>query len=210
MSANLPSILNLIETIQAYFLKRTVADDPAGREAARVLALLEPLPLLEGRFSRSQHPSIRHLDAALIAGSHATAGLLDAIRPVALDLPWRYSYATRDDAPGLEHNMAFAEIIGPEAPFKSEKVCLGITLIGPNTLYPSHVHPAIELYYVAAGTATWIANGVSSLNSPGAFILHPPEVVHAMQTRQDPLLAVYSWSGADVKTLSAYTPFTSP
>jgi hypothetical protein len=144
-----------------------------------------------------------------MAGSNLTSDLLAAIRPVAFDLPWRYSYATRDDAPGLEDNMAFAEIIGPEAPFKSSSVCLGLTLIGPETLYPSHEHPAIELYYVAAGTATWIANGIPGLNPPGTFILHPSQIVHAMQTHREPLLAVYSWSGEDVKTLSAYTPFTN-
>jgi hypothetical protein len=209
MSSNLPFILKLIGTIQTHLQQRTVTDDAVGKEAARVLELLESLPLIEGTFSRSSHPSTRYLNAAFEAGNASTVNLLDAIRPVALDLPWRYSYAKRDDAPGLEDRIAFAEIIGPEAPFKSQKICLGLTLIGPNTLYPSHVHPAIELYYVAAGTTSWIASGVSTLNCPGTFILHHSMVVHAMQTHLEPLLAVYSWSGEDVKTLSAYAPFRS-
>jgi mannose-6-phosphate isomerase-like protein (cupin superfamily) len=210
VSAYLPSVLNLIETIQGCLQQRMVTDDDVGKEAARILTLLEPLPSQEGDFSRSSHPSTRHLDAALTVRNASTTGLLAAIRPIAFDLPWRYSYARRADAPGLEDNMAFAEIIGPEAPFKSQKVCLGLTLIGPDTLYPPHVHPAIELYYVAAGTASWIMNGVSTLNRPGAFILHPSKAIHAMQTHMEPLLAVYSWSGEDVKTLSEYAPFTSP
>ena len=124
---------------------------------------------------------------------------------MAYDLTWRYSYSKRDDAPGLEANMSFAEIIGPEAPFKSRKVCLGMTLIGPHQWYPAHAHPAIELYEVVAGIAIWVANDVARLNPPGTFILHPSQTIHAMQTHNDPLLAVYSWTGEDVITLSTYT-----
>ena len=204
-STNLPAILALIEVIKLHFQRRQAKSDAVSEEINRVLSLLEPLPLLVGAFQRNHHPSTRHLEVALQPGNSSTADLLAAIRPVACDLPWRYSYAKRDDAPGLEDNMAFAEIIGPEAPFESDRVCFGLTLIGPETLYPAHEHPAIELYYVVAGTATWTADGVSSRNAPGAFILHPSQVVHAMQTHREPLLAVYSWSGADVKTLSAYT-----
>jgi hypothetical protein len=198
-------ILALVETIKIHFRRRQYLSDAVGEEIGRVLALLEPLPPLTGSFSRSDHPSTRHLEAALAGGGESTADLLAAIRPVVYDLPWRYSYAKRDDKPGLEDNMAFAEIIGPEAPYPSDRVCLGLTLIGPETLYPVHTHPAIELYSVAAGTATWTADGVATRNVPGAFILHPSQIVHAMQTHREPLLAVYSWSGADVKTLSAYT-----
>jgi mannose-6-phosphate isomerase-like protein (cupin superfamily) len=179
--------------------------DVVAQEAARVLALLNPLPALTGSFPRSEHPSTRHLESAFASGDSATAALLATIRPVVFHLPWRYSYAKRSDARGLEDNMAFAEIIGPEAPYVSERVCLGLTLIGPNTFYPPHLHPAIELYYVVAGEATWTANGVSIRNPPGAFILHGSQVVHAMRTHQQPLLAVYTWSGDDIRTTSAYT-----
>jgi hypothetical protein len=41
---------------------------------------------------------------------------------------------------------------------------------------------------------------------PGAFILHPSQAIHAMQTHAEPLLAIYTWSGADVRTASVYTP----
>jgi hypothetical protein len=205
MSTQERSMFDLLGIIRKHLQRRQAPVDAVGKEAAKVLSLLEPLPALVGTFSRSTHPSTRHLDAAFQAGNASTADLLAAIRPVAFDLPWRYSYAERNDAPGLEDKMAFAEIIGPEAPFKSQSICIGLTLIGPETLYPSHAHPAIELYYVAAGTAAWIANGISSRNPPASFILHPSQTVHAMQTYREPLLAVYSWSGEDVKTLSTYT-----
>ena len=205
MSSNLPLILNLIAAIQTNFRQHKSADDAVNREIAKVLSLLEVLPPLEGSFPRSSHPVTRHLDAAFASGSDATEKLLSAIRPVAYDLPWKYNYARRDDAPGLENTMGFAEIIGPEAPFRSKSVCLGLTLIGAETLYPTHFHPAIELYYVTAGTATWTADGSSRDKAPGTYILHPSKIVHAMRTHKEPLLAVYSWSGDDVETLSSYS-----
>jgi hypothetical protein len=198
-------ILQLIEAMKLRLNQRAAIADDVGQEAARVLALLNPLPALTGTFPKSEHPSTRHLETAFAISDDTTDDLLAAVRGVAFHLPWRYSYAKRIDALGLEDNMAFAEIIGPDAPYVSERVCLGLTLIGPNTFYPPHRHPAIELYYVVAGEATWTANGASRRNSSSAFILHRSQVVHAMQTHQEPLLAVYTWSGEDIRSSSVYT-----
>ncbi len=107
------SILQFVEVIKLRLSQRAVMPDGVGQEAARVLALLNPLPVLTGTFPRSEHPSTLHLETAFASGGDTTATLLSAIRPVAFHLPWRCSYATRSDAPGLEKNIAFAEIIGP-------------------------------------------------------------------------------------------------
>jgi mannose-6-phosphate isomerase-like protein (cupin superfamily) len=205
MPANIPSrVHSLIASVKAAYVQRQTADDAVGREIKKILSLLEPLPGLTGRFPRNTHAATRHIKAALQSGNQSTQALLDAIGQVIRFLPWRYSYPPRDDAPGLGQNIAFAEITGPEAPFRSNSVCLGLTLIGPETLYPAHRHPAIELYLVAAGTATWTMDGVSRDNPPGAYILHPSQAVHAMRTHAEPLLAVYSWTGPDVRTSSVY------
>jgi mannose-6-phosphate isomerase-like protein (cupin superfamily) len=198
-------ILQLIAAIRLRLHQRAVTVDDVGQEAARVLTLLDPLPVLTGTFPKNEHPSTRYLETAFATSNDTTDDLLATVRDVAFHLPWRYSYAKRSDAPGLENKMAFAEIIGPEAPYVSEGVCLGLTLIGPSTFYPPHWHPATELYYVVAGEATWTANGVSLRNPAGTFILHGSKVVHAMQTDQEPLLAVYTWSGEDIRSSSVYT-----
>jgi mannose-6-phosphate isomerase-like protein (cupin superfamily) len=207
MSANATArVLLLITAIQSALGRRPPAADAVDRELASVLSALEPLPPLTGQFPRNRHAATRHLPAAFQAGNGSTAGLLDAIKPVARQLPWRYRYPPRADAPGLGREIAFAEIIGPEAPYRSDSLCLGLTLIGPETLYPAHRHPAVELYLVLAGSATWTLDGVSREHPPGAFILHPSQAVHAMQTYAEPLLAIYTWTGPDVHTLSVYTP----
>jgi len=198
-------VLSLITAIRGTFAERSPSDDRVGREIRKVLAGLEKLPPATSGFSMSNHAVTRHIAAALRAGNESTAGLLDRIAAVSHFLPWTYRYPFRADAPGLGQSVAFAEIVGPKAPIASDRVCLGLTLLGPRTLYPSHRHPAIEIYYVAAGTAVWIVDGVVSERPPGTFILHRSQAVHSMETSEEPLLAVYSWSGKDVRTSSTYT-----
>lgn len=191
----------LIAAIEATFAQRK----PGEFGLDHVLALLEPLPPLTDEFTRSTHSVTRHIGAALQAGNESTVALLEVVRPVIRFLRWRYSYRARAGAGSLGDNVAFAELVGPEAPFRSDSVCLGLTLIAPATLYPSHRHPAIETYYVLAGTAIWTLDGVSRENPPGTYILHPSQAVHSMQTHAEPLLAIYTWSGPDVRTPSVYT-----
>jgi quercetin dioxygenase-like cupin family protein len=137
-------------------------------------------------------------------GSHAsTQAIFQAFLPHLDALPWRYSYEPRPDAPDIGERMAWAELVGPIAPFHSDKVCLGLTAIGPRLLYPLHYHPAVETYLIVSGTASWTAAGVTRQQPPGTLILHPANIVHAMETGEETLLAAYAWTG-DVETLSAY------
>ena len=200
----------VIAAIRRHFAERRALPDALGRELAQVLALLEntpgPYPLPPaGR----AHPIARQLQPALADRPGRVADVLAALRPFASALPWRYGYAARADAPGLEDRIAWAEFIGPAAPRKSDRLCLGVTLIASHTLYPAHRHPAVETYFVLAGTATWTAAGRSSLQPPGAFILHPSNIDHAMETGDEPLLAVYTWSG-DIRSPSAYSAQRPP
>ncbi|MDR0440385.1 MAG: AraC family ligand binding domain-containing protein, partial [Candidatus Accumulibacter sp.] len=109
--------------------------------------------------------------------------------------------------PDIGERMAWAELVGPIAPFHSDEVCLGLTAIGPHLRYPPHRHPATETYLVVSGTASWTAAGICRQHPPGALILHPSNIVHVMETGDAPLLAAYAWTG-DVKTLSTYHPET--
>ena len=46
-----------------------------------------------------------------------------------------------------------------------------------------------------AGRAEWTAGEQTATQRPGDYILHPANIVHAMHTGEEPLLAVYSWTG---------------
>jgi mannose-6-phosphate isomerase-like protein (cupin superfamily) len=200
--------------------------DATARELQNVLALLDTVDFSRADASllrSSGHPVVEQLRQLAVdanvqhgggvsdgdgAGAHspegtAAAALLRAVRPWLGALPWRYSYDERSDSPGLGSRMAWAELVGPIAPFRSERVCLGLTAIGAGVFYPAHLHPAVETYFVLHGASRWTAAGVTGERFPGDYILHPSNVIHAMETGREPLLAAYTWSG-DVQTLSAY------
>lgn len=204
--ADVSRIWAFIEAVKRGYSRTAASDKAVEAEIGRIIDLLNQVfPQVEG-FPESGHPVVQHARAALDGGNYETAELIAAIRPIIKYLPWKYHYSERSDNPGLADKMAFAEIIGPEAPLRSRQVCLGLTLIGPDTFYPDHYHPAAELYYVLSGTAAWSLDGSRPQeNPPDSFILHPSNAVHSMRTKREPLLALYTWSGDDVITSSVYT-----
>ncbi len=171
-------------------------------EIARVTSSV--IPEQTGSFEKSTSPLLRYAESSTLHGSKETEPLLGLIREVFDYLPWKYNYEEREDKKDLGSYMGWAELIGPEAPYKSDDFCLGFTLISPYTLYPEHRHPAIELYKVLSGTAEWTLEGATSKRVPGEVILHPSNKIHKMQTYDQTLLALYTWSGNDVVTLSEY------
>ena len=157
------------------------------------------------KFVLSNSPLLKYTDSALVNGKDKTKRLLELLKPVMNYLPWKYNYEERGDNPGLGARIGWAELIGPEAPFRTEKYCLGFTLIAPDTIYPEHSHPATELYHVLSGEAFWTLDGDRKLRIPGELILHPSMHRHLMETKKETLLALYLWTGEDVVTLSQYT-----
>ncbi len=177
---------------------KTIIDEAL--KIAKVTSLV--IPDQTEPFEKSSSPLIQYAKSSTLHGDKETEPLLELIREVADYLPWKYNYEERGD---LGSYMGWAELIGPEAPFKTSEYCLGFTLISPNTLYPEHKHPAIEYYKVLSGTADWTLEGVTTSRSPGDEILHPSNKIHKMETHDETLLALYTWTGSDVVTLSSYT-----
>lgn len=194
---------SLIAALRRAFAARAGADEAAEAELGHVERLLARAPDTSTVLQPTNHPLIGHLPAVLDLATTSASDIAAALRPIAARLPWRYGYPPRSDAPGLEGAMGWAELIGPLAPVVSHEVCFGLTLIGPLTYYPPHRHPAVELYRIVAGHPQWTVATDTAPRRPGDAILHPSNVVHAMQTDEQPLLAIYSWTG-DVDTPSAW------
>jgi len=194
MSADLAALVALLRQ------RLTRAEGRAGAEATKVQSLLDRASALQQPYEATAHALIRHLPAALAGLDRDAPDIAAALRPLAQNLPWRYGYDARADAPDLHENMGWTEFVGPAAPFRSDEVCLGLTLIGPHTHYSAHRHPAVELYHVLTGAADW-----SGRRRPaGDFILHETNQTHAMRTGAEPLLALYTWSG-DVVSPSVWS-----
>ncbi|MDR0996205.1 MAG: cupin domain-containing protein [Zoogloeaceae bacterium] len=178
------------------------ADEAVDAELDNILSLLQGIDWQNAdptQLQASHHPVVEQL--AGLAAPEGTA--LAALLPHLPALPWRYSYEARADQPDIGQRMAWAELVGPIAPFESHTVCLGLTAIGPGLRYPEHRHPAVETYLVLTGTARWTLDGDTRERPPGALILHPSNATHVMHTADDPLLAIYAWTG-EVETLSSY------
>lgn len=118
-------------------------------------------------------------------------------------LPWYYHYETRPGEADLSTQIAFAELVGPDGDMDAPDCRVGFTLMAPDTLYPLHAHPAIELYFVIAGTADWRAGHTTRRVPPGELVLHRSSEPHSMRTFAEPLLALWSWSG-DLDTPAYY------
>ena len=84
----------------------------------------------------------------------------------------------------------------PSVIYASEQIYAGITLQGPHIYYPPHRHKAVEFYGILSGTAQWQqGDGAWEAKEPGSFIYHESDIMHAMQTNDEPLLACYVWIG---------------
>lgn len=194
-AASAAELRRLLTALRNYVAPRPGEAADVGAERHRVAAALARLDGTVLLQPATGHPLTRFLPTALPLAANTAPDLSAALAAVGDILPWRYGYDPRSDRAGLESSMGWAEIVGPLAPFVSDAVCLGLTLIGPQTLYPAHRHPAVELYDIVVGHPTWSVAGRAFRPGPGDAILHAQNVVHAMEAEAEPLLAVYSWSG---------------
>lgn len=133
----------------------------------------------------------------------ALPAALDGMLPGALrkhlsacweSLPWVSDKLA--EAAGIDDTFAFVELVGPDACARVDGLRFGFYLQLPGVLYPAHIHAAEEFYYVLSGDCEWRHNaGEFALQPPASLIHHQPWDLHAMRTRNLPLLAMWIWSG---------------
>ena len=71
---------------------------------------------------------------------------------------------------------------------------VAFTLQAPGQHYPSHGHPARELYRVPGGTADWWRDNEDWLQRPpGSWVVHERFENHAMRSNDEPLLSLVVW-----------------
>ena len=160
----------VIALLARHYLRRGIRrTDAAGDELRRVDPLIARAEPAAPFAPPAQHPVVRHLGSAL-EGFHD----LGALAECGPRLPWRHGYQPDPSRPGLEDRLAWIEIIGPDAPLRYPGLCLGFVLIAPDTTYPAHAHPAVELYHIISGSALWTAGETVEPRRAGDFIRTPP------------------------------------
>jgi hypothetical protein len=135
------------------------------------------------------------------AAKPGLVALVEAFRALHPVLRWRQNpnYRQSPPDPDFLNNYGYAEICGSYGLIEAH-IRFGVLLLGPDTCYPPHRHPAEEIY-IPLNQGAWqrgdaeIARGHWVERVPGSIIHHPPEVPHATRGLEQPLAALYLWRG---------------
>jgi hypothetical protein len=162
--------------------------EPARAQAAGPVA---PLPVLECWDACLAQPGL--------PAARALAGALRELRPL-LAFTQNPGYVASPPSPTFIARYGYAVLAGPASGppplVEHPDLAFGVLLLGPETTYPTHLHPAAELY-LPLGAADWsLHDGPFSERPAGAPIVHAPNEPHATRTRRAPLAAFYVWLGA--------------
>lgn len=191
-------------------------------DAVRDFALDHPHPAV-GRFK----PSMRAWGDAwqAVAPAYlAAADLLDAscrsIPPQARTLMtvferhkkrlrWEQSYKKEEGLvpDAMLAGYGFAEIIGQQGPFVSERIRAGIGIWGPDIVYPAHKHKAEEVYVLLAGSAEFTVGAAGERSySAGDVVYVESNTPHGFRTTGQSLVVYYLWQAGDLRQQSQFGP----
>jgi hypothetical protein len=155
----------------------------------------------------SSVPVLRWLPRVQQSASTFSAPLINALVAAAPSLAWRRSYSVATVGAQFYENYGWTEFAGLTGPVPSKHLACGVLLLGPHVTYPAHRHEADEIYVPLAGKAAW-KHGQDRWRErlPGSVIHHARYEPHAMQTGQEPLLALYLWRSENLDQGSRLDP----
>jgi len=169
---------------------------------------LEALDLGQPRAQPRELPVCRFWDRAM-EGRLAPLAPLAKLGPF---LRWMQNpnYVARPPSATFLDNYGYAVLAGPGGMVACDSLAFGLLLLGPGIHYPSHRHPAVEIYVVLAGGGEWQKGDEPwRREAPGAMIRHESLVPHATRALAEPLLAAYLWRG-DLATHARIVASTAP
>jgi mannose-6-phosphate isomerase-like protein (cupin superfamily) len=181
---------------------------------AAARALVERLPQVAAFSGGWPEGSRRRIDPASLPVCAAlaeaergavplTGDLVRALVRATPDLRWQQTYGAGDFGAAFLRGYGWSEFAGLRGPVPSDRLAIGVLLLGPQITYPSHAHEAAEIYVPLSGTALWQGGEAAFAPvPPGQVIAHPSWLPHAMRTENAPLLALYLWRGGDLAAKS--------
>ena len=148
-------------------------------------------------------PVQRYLSAALELAPKWSRAFVAALHTESNELVWRRSYTPAQVGEIFFENYGYTEFLGTTGPIACEHLACGVLLLGPGVTYPLHSHEADEIYLPLSGSALW-RHGSDQwvLRHPGTLLHHPSGTPHAMQTGEEPLLALYLWRSDNLNQTS--------
>ena len=117
-----------------------------------------------------------------------------SIRAAAPTMRWRETYRQDADGASFMDRWGCFTIIGADSPFASDALRLFVVYMPAGLHYPSHRHPAEEIYLVLAGRARfWRAGHPDQTLREGHTVFHASNQVHALETGDSPVLCLVAW-----------------
>ena len=153
----------------------------------------------ESRF-REDFPVLHHLAEALsLAARFELAEIAERFSRVMGNLRWSQNPNYDDDNSSRRFldGYAYAGISGPDAPMLCTVPRGGLLLLGPGVVYPGHHHEPREVYLMLTPGSQWCLDEGDWFDvAPGDLVFHDSWQMHAMRTRDKPLLAFAGWLDA--------------
>lgn len=147
------------------------------------------------------------LAGAISSANQQTRALMETFEQHKDRLHWEQSYRKEDGVvpDAMLEGYAFAEIIGKQGPFVSDRIRAGIGIWGPHIVYPRHQHQAEEIYIVLAGSAEFkIGSNEKTSYSTGEVIYVESYTPHGFRTGDRSLVLYYLWQAGDLRQTSSF------
>ncbi len=200
MTARTRELQSFLDLTRQAIQARAVPGSPAARATARIFdALAEPVAQTYPAGGVARLPVCESIEPALANARRQTPSLAqlgDALAAIEPKLGWRRRPGAEALGPAFAEGHANAYVVGPDGIERRDDVLVGISLMAPRLQYPDHNHPPEEVYVTLSAGSWRQGAGAWSEPGPGGIVYNPPDVVHAMLSGEQPLLAIWClWCG---------------
>ena len=189
-----PDLQSFLTSAEAAIRLVSSADEPRRVAAERIFAALRTPSGEAGEPGAARLPVCHHLPVAL-GNARSRQGVLgalaDAFAVIEPQLQWKIQAGAEARGEPFLNGHANATIVGSEGLEIRHDVRIGVSLMAPRMRYPDHRHPPEEIY-IALSRGEW-RQASNPWHEPGIgnLVYNPPNVVHAMRSADQPLLAVW-------------------
>ncbi len=194
-----PELQAFVAAAEAAILDKSSGDGPVPKAAERIFSALRASVGEAGQRAAVRKPVCVHLPAALAQARRQpgpVGALADAFAAIEPRLEWKVRAGAEAHGEEFLTGHANAALVGSEGLEIRSDVWFGVSLLAPHTRYPDHRHPPEEIYVVLSPgewrqeDKPWHEPGL------GGLVYNPPNIVHAMRSMEQPLLALwFLWTG---------------
>jgi quercetin dioxygenase-like cupin family protein len=189
-----PDLRAFLTLAEAAIRHASGADEPVRVATERIFAALQTPSGEAGEAGAARLPVCRHLPVALEnarSQQGALGDLADAFAVIEPQLHWKIRAGAETQGESFLNGHANPAIVGSEGLEIRHDVRIGVSLMAPQMRYPDHRHAPEEIY-IAMSRGEW-RQASNPWHEPGIgnLVHNPPNILHAMRSADQPLLAVW-------------------